>query len=212
MERYDAILIPGGGVRAGGELPEWSKRRFDRALTYRDTRYIICLSAGTSHRPPPLDEKGFPIYESVAGARYLLAAGVDESKIVTETCSYDTIGNAYFSRLIHVQPLRLKRLLVITSEFHFPRTKEIFTWVYGLETGYLEVNLDFVAVSDEGLDAGMLAARREKEAAGLENVKKLGRSIRSLGELHQWLFTQHDAYRAGYRNTSNISDFAIDSY
>ncbi len=162
MERYDAILIPGGGVRDGGELPEWSKRRFDMAMKYPHVQYYIPLSAGTFHKPPLLDAAGFPIYESIAGARYLMAAGVEESKILCETCSYDTIGNAYFARVIHVEPLMLKRILVITSAFHFPRTKEIFTWVFGLDHNSLGVELDFESVSDAGLDDGNYRSAQEK--------------------------------------------------
>jgi hypothetical protein len=66
---YDAILIPGGGVREGGLLPSWVRCRLDRALELHRGEFVIALSAGTPHRPPPLDDNGFPIFESVAAAR-----------------------------------------------------------------------------------------------------------------------------------------------
>ena len=40
---YDAILILGGGVREGGELPAWSKSRFDLALKRAQGEFFVCL-------------------------------------------------------------------------------------------------------------------------------------------------------------------------
>ncbi len=129
---YDAILIPGGGVRAGGELPVWVTRRLDRALERAGNAWLVPLSAGTPHRPPPLDDCGFPILEARAGADYLAARGAAPERILIEAASYDTIGNAYFSRVVHAIPRGFRRALVVTSEFHMPRTEAVFRWVYGL--------------------------------------------------------------------------------
>ena len=62
---YDAVIVPGGGVRAGGELPPWVKIRFDRAIERSGEAPIVCLSAGTGHRPNPLDQTGRAIFEAV---------------------------------------------------------------------------------------------------------------------------------------------------
>src|SRR3954447_13272365 len=76
MDVCDGILVLGGGVREGGGLPPWVVGRFERALEINSTAPIVCLSAGTVHRPPPLNPEGYPIMESVAGAAYLLGRGV----------------------------------------------------------------------------------------------------------------------------------------
>ncbi len=47
-------------------------------------------------------------------------------RIWAETASLDTIGNAYFARVIHTDPAGLRRLLVVNSAFHMPRTRMIF--------------------------------------------------------------------------------------
>src|SRR5512132_4403130 len=107
---WDAILIAGGGVREGGKLPPWIRGRFDRALELRrHNEWMMPVSAGTVHRPPPLDEDGFPILEAAAGAAYLLERGIPESRILIEAASYDTIGNAYFARTIHCAPRDFER-------------------------------------------------------------------------------------------------------
>lgn len=190
----DAILIPGGGVRSGGELPGWVVNRLDRAVECRGDAYLIALSAGTTHRPPPVDPNGYPIFEAMAEARYLLRCGVPRKRILTETASYDTIGNAYFSLALHVLPRKFRHLLVITSAFHMPRTQAIFEWIYGMAgIGGLE----FDAVPDVGMDPAVLQARRAKEADALSRLPALQNRLRTMQDLHHWLFTEHSAYAAG---------------
>ena len=106
MNAFDAILIPGGGLLPDGKPPRWVRERLDKAIEIADARFFVTLSRGTVHKAPPLDERGFPIDESTASAMYLLDRGVPEDRILTETASLDTIGNAYFSRVIHIDPWR----------------------------------------------------------------------------------------------------------
>ncbi|MBT9313319.1 YdcF family protein [Leptothoe kymatousa] len=195
MNAYDAVFIPGGGVRANGELPLWTQRRLTHAIEIsQSASYIIPLSAGTTHKPPPLDPEGFPIFESVAAAQYLIQRGIAPEQILVETCSYDTIGNVYFSRVIHIDPLQLKRLLIVTSEFHMPRTQGIFEWIYGLEGLSQNYELEFQAVSDAGIDPKLLAARKSREVKSLENVQTLAQKNQTMQQFHAWLFQQHGAY------------------
>jgi hypothetical protein len=214
MQEYDAILIPGGGVRDGGTLPSWVQRRFDRAVRIQQGEYLVALSAGTTHRPPPADKNGFPIFESVAGARYLMDAGIPPGQILTETQSYDTIGNAFFSRVVHVDPLGLRRLLIITSDFHLSRTEAVFHWVYGLEPKALRYDLHFEGVTDPGMDPQVLREREGRERKSLDETADLARRMTRLAEFHRWLFTQHKAYSAGGREFSdrNVQGATLESY
>lgn len=199
MPTYDAIVVPGGGVRAGGLLPPWVDRRLDLALARYDGEFIVTLSAGTPHRPPPLDPSGFPIFESVVMAKRLIGAGIPADRVLAETHSWDTIGNAYFSRFIHVDPRGLRRLLVITSRFHLPRTETAFNWVYSLSPPPSAYEIEFAAAPDDGMDPAVLAERLEKERNSLDRVTALSRQITTMPDFHRWLFTEHNAYNAAAR-------------
>jgi hypothetical protein len=209
MANYEAIIVAGGGVRAGGELPAYVRRRLDRAIEVQGDAMLITASAGTVHRPPPLDADGFPIFESVAAGRYLIARGVDPHTILPETCSYDTIGNAYFARTIHVEPRGFRRLLVITSAFHMPRTEAIFRWVFGLDAPPGGYELDFESVSDEDIPSDVLADRIERERASLDRLPATIARIGSMRALNEWLYTEHAAYAVGLspdRATGGVVD------
>jgi len=206
---YDAILVPGGGLHSTGEVQPWVKRRLDRAIERaHECEYFITLSRGTTHRPPPLNERGEPTLESEAGADYLLRRGIAETRVLVESWSLDTIGNAYFSRVAHAEPMRMRRLLIITSEFHIARTEAIFNWIYGLPGG--DFQLEYDNVENVGLSPDVLAERREKERGSLAELRQIIPGIQTLKALHGWLFFEHGAYRA--RKSRPDTSVAIDSY
>jgi uncharacterized SAM-binding protein YcdF (DUF218 family) len=192
MAEFDAVLIPGGGLTDSGELPRYVIARLDRALTH-SAEYFIALSAGTPHRPQNLDAHGYPIYEAMRAAHYLRDHGIPERQILTETFSYDTIGNAFFTRLVHTEPRGLRKLHTVNSQFHMQRTEAIFRWVFGLSpsTGY---ELSFETVDNAGVSHAALDFREAKERAGLEQVRLLSQNISTLSQLHQWMYTEHGAY------------------
>lgn len=203
MTPIDAILIPGGGMLADGKLPPWTSNRLDRAIArHKDARYLITLSAATVYKPPPLDRTGRPIFESIAAAGYLVERGIDPRRILTETASYDTIGNAWFARVIHTDPRGLRNLLVITSGFHMPRTEAAFRWVYSLQSRSCG-SLSFESVPDIGLDQAALDARWAKEQASLSTLKTTASRITTLEAFHEWLFTEHRVYAATHLNATH---------
>jgi len=97
-----------------------------------------------------------------------------------------------------------RRLLVITSEFHMPRSEEIFRWIFGLDSPK-SYELEFAASPNDGLSAAALSARRAHELAGLQNVLELRAQLTSLRALAAWLFTAHRQYQA-IRESELIAD------
>lgn len=234
----DAIVVPGGGSQRDEQpssLPPWTRRRLDAAIAAfcraRSERCseqgpgslptIVLLSAGTTHRPTYINQNGWPVQEATSAALYILETepSIPAECILREATSLDTIGNAYFLRTQHTDVAGWRRLLIITSEFHMPRTAAVFRFVFnachrGLASpdaddgdGY---KLTFTSVSDEGLDIG---SRVQREAANLVGFRRTVRdafgaeavvcengdvSFASatvpLSALHKWLFSKHLAY------------------
>jgi uncharacterized SAM-binding protein YcdF (DUF218 family) len=204
----DVLLILGGGLSASGELPPWSAVRFDKAIELAgpDT-FFVPLSAGTPHKAPIISDKGFPLFESIKEAQYLLAKGIDPTKILIELASYDTIGNAYFSRTIHVDPAGFRSLTVITSEFHLERTKLIFDHVYRLPPlPNAEYQLTYVATPNVGLEENVLAARAEREQQSIQILRQVIAQTPTLSDFHRWLFQKHGAYTANQNAASEKLD------
>ncbi|MDR3688280.1 MAG: YdcF family protein [Fimbriimonas sp.] len=208
MSDFDAVLVPGGGVKDDGEVQPWVKNRLEVAMRI-SCDFIVTLSAGTTYRPPPIGADEFPIFESVAAARYMVDRGVEPERVLTETCSYDTIGNAYFARTIHTDIRPLHRLMVVTSEFHMPRTRAIFDWIFALPPLAWDYELTYQAVPDVGMDEEALAARIAKEGESLKSLEVRIAQIRDLPALHQWLFSEHKAYKALGKHEKVSTDAAV---
>ena len=195
-----------------GSLPPWTIVRLKRALELKDqTRWIAFLSGGTVHKPPPLNKKGFPIFESHAAADYLFIKGVPLQQLLTEISSYDTIGNAYYSRLLFADSFKLSQLLVITSEFHMQRTKTIFEWIYGLTPQSVEFQLSFESVPNQGLSHQALEARCAREKKSLKNIQLLRKKLTTLSSFQTWFYTEHKAYAVQSR-PEIISGDVLESY
>ena len=134
---YDAIIIPGGGLTKDGRPHSFVQARLKKAWNSRhEAKYFITLSRGTTLLPPKLDQNGYEIDECKASAQYLYSLGdIKKDRILLECWSFDTIGNAVATRLMHTDIADLKRLLIITNKFHIERTKSIFTHIFNLPSG-----------------------------------------------------------------------------
>ena len=184
---YDAILILGGSIHNDGSLPTWVISRLDKALEYdKVANYYIVLSRYTYHKVPLLKNDQFPLDESRVMGQYLLEKGVSSEKILLDTWSVDTIGNVYAALTMHCIPFELTNLLIITSDFHMPRSKAICEKIFSLYP-YLNFKLSFAASSSD-------ISISEKERKSLETWNKNKLKINSLKELHQFIFIEHNAY------------------
>ncbi|MCL5795466.1 MAG: YdcF family protein [Patescibacteria group bacterium] len=211
-KKFDAILVPGGGISQNKTLPKWTVERLNKAIKlFGGQSLIITLSAGTIHHAFLLDSRGFPIYESKLAAKYLLEKKVIAKNILTETASLDTIGNAYFARVIHADPKRLKKLAIVTSKFHMPRTKKIFKWIFSLTPKMTDYQLSFFETPNTGLSLDQLSARQKREAGSLKKLIPLTKSIITMADFHDWLFSQHAAYATGLK-PQKISKKLLQTY
>jgi len=202
LTKNNVFFILAGGFNQDGLINEWVKRRLDKFIDiYNNNKdkidYVVCLGGGTYHRPPVLNKDNFVIHESTGLVKYLLDNGIDKNIIMREWFSYDTIANGYFS-LINFSKIRnWKNIYVITSDFHLERSRFIFNWIYSLDNK--EYNLNYIGVTDKGLDEEIITMRKEREKKSLENLKKLNKKIKNLEEFHIWFHNEHNCYNCNFK-------------
>lgn len=193
---YDIIIVLAGGLDENGNIYEWVKRRLDNAIKEFNKKetIILCLGGGTYHKPPYINKDGFVLHESSACINYLKDIGKIHPKfLLKEWSSYDTIGNVYFSLVDHILLMNIKKILVITSEFHMERSKILFDWIYNLEEKD-KYDIYFKSVSDDGLES-VVSERINREKKSVENIKiNLIPKINNMRDLHDWLYLEHNAY------------------
>jgi uncharacterized SAM-binding protein YcdF (DUF218 family) len=123
---YDAVIVLANEMDPAGILNKESTLRADLAakLTY-ELRVPYLVTCGWAYRGDS------SILIADAFKSYLTSVGVNSDKIVTEINSRDTVGDAVFTRVNVSEPRGLNNLCVVTSNYHVPRTKKIFDFVYG---------------------------------------------------------------------------------
>lgn len=126
ISKVDAIVILGGGSVGGvndfdgvGQLPGGSANRLLAGLRLHKAldKAPIIISGGTvfAHSGSEAD----------ISYRVLKACGVKEKYIIKEDKSRNTVENARYTNFI-CKERKFKRVLLVTSAFHLPRSVEIF--------------------------------------------------------------------------------------
>lgn len=191
---FDAIIILCGGISYNNSyVPNaWSLPRCEEALKH-STKYYIISTKYTCYKPPYTNEKGFPITESEVYAQFLISKGVPPKKILLETMSVDTIGNIYFTRLLHTDVRQWFRLAIITSKFHMARVRTIGNIIWNLEPSQ-PYNIVYIATDDSMIPEHILKKRQEKETQQTKNTISQLIHIQNMSDLHNWMYTHHKQY------------------
>ncbi|GAQ81408.1 hypothetical protein KFL_000790330 [Klebsormidium nitens] len=119
------------------------------------------MGGGTSHKPPVLNKDGYVIHEGTSCAAYLTEKhGVHPDHILKEWASYDTIANGYFALTAHAIPRGWRRIMMVTSAFHFERSRLIFEWMFGLQGAGAAFHNDSASASASANGTGEFGALR----------------------------------------------------
>jgi len=219
---FDAIIVLGGGrPSTPAEPPLFVQNRCDLAAKYYKEQLlrgsasiILTLSAGTAHLRNLERPDGSPVLESQASAEYLHEKHeIPLDAMRMELTSYDTIGNAYFARTQFADVLKWRRMLVITTDWHMPRSKAIFEWVFE-SNSRPDISLTFEATPSVGLTEEDIAARKAREKKSLGSVEKLREKYPTLSDVSSFLFTQHDLYavKGLMKKAEKIDEKTMKSY
>lgn len=112
--------------------------------------------------------------------------------------SLETVGNAYFARVIHCDAAGFRRIAVVNNEWHMPRTQAVFRHVFSVcsSSASSSYELRFFSVPQE-LPPDVLRARPQKESATLPKFAAGGEWQHDTATLHllqRWLFSENMAY------------------
>jgi len=170
--------------------------------------FIITQGRGTWHKVGPKDEKGFEIHEAAMNADWLIKHGIPAEMILEENSSMETVGNAFFVRVLHSDVLGFHRMAVINNAWHMRRTSDVFSHVFSvprrsekLESTRRPV-LTFVACAS-GLDAQVERHRLASEEVKIPKFalgSKWQADTRTLESLHLWLHRENMAYSPSARH------------
>ena len=204
----DAIIVLAGGVDDDGNPHETVVRRLrEAARVYREQGArtgvrpaVVCNGGGTTHKPKWVDAAGYAVPEAALMGRRLIEMGVASSDVYVEGYSDDTIGNAFFVRVMHADARPTWRnLLVVTSQFQMARTQAIYDWVFSLAPlphGKPSYRLRYASVEDRGaLPPHVLRSRRSREDGSLVSFRggPLAR-MTQLAQVHEWINLKHSGY------------------
>ena len=196
------LVILGGGIGNSGNLPHWTKNRCDIAIKYfnenknKEKICFIATSGGTYHYPNPKDKNNFTIFECDLIVKYLNNNGITKNIIYREWSSYDTIGNAFYVRVQITDICDVNDLIIITSKFHYERSKCIFDFIFSLDNK--KYNLEYLISDNGNLDLEELKNRSLKEKDSKEKFIKYMKdyNINTLKKFHNWLYSYHDCYKS----------------
>lgn len=115
-QEYDYIVVLGNGFDSKYEdLSENAKSRLSTAILMDSGKQIFVVSGGQTHGK----------FEALYMRQYLIAHGIDSSRIIVESKSqntYENLSNVY-------DLIGDKRILVVTNRFHVLRSKLIAKYV-----------------------------------------------------------------------------------
>lgn len=127
--RYDAIVVLGGGRISEKNLTDLSRRRLDKGarLILSGIATKIFVLGEYKSTFDTLNQKAILFRKTGARLRkeYLMRRGVKPESIVEIPLGEDTIAEAFASALVS-KDLGFKNILLVTSDKHLPRAREIF--------------------------------------------------------------------------------------
>ena len=189
MDKPDIIIVLGGGINKQGVLPGWVEERLDLAMKmFRNNQVPQLLMSGKGR-------DNFPMAEADAMKAYLIDSGLPADVILTETLSKDTLQNAFFCKAIHLDPLQLRSILVITNQFHMDRTRQIFDFVLGPD-----YHMSYQPVADHNFNKKQLRSREITEEELIKFYQRLFASVTpdKMKGLHSFIYNEKDPFYQEY--------------
>ena len=178
----DCIIVLSCDIKKDGSIGNETKLRTDKGielLKKEKAKYVIFSGKDSflsTHNLKTSLAKSMQIYA--------IKNGIPKNKILLEEESLDTIGNAFFTKENILKPKKLKNLIVVTCDYHMPRTKYIFNKILG------NFKMKFIEVKSER----NVIQKKNEEKAMLNITKDILDDAKTEKEIKKAVLNDHPAY------------------
>ena len=117
-ENYDAIIVLGAQVKPDGSPSVQLGWRLDAACEAYQQKKVPIIVCGAQGKDEPMTE-------AEAMKRYLAGKGIPESDILTDPNSFNTNQNLRNAAELLKEAPEVRRVLIVTSDYHVPRSLAI---------------------------------------------------------------------------------------
>lgn len=125
--KTDAVIVLANLMDPNGVLNFESAARAAKAVeAFNRFQANVLVTCGWAYRSDS-DMTIADAFKNHVMSRY----GIPSERIIAETNSRDTVGDAYFTKSLLADANAWKKITVVTSNYHAARTQEIFDFVYG---------------------------------------------------------------------------------
>jgi len=127
-QKIDGVIILGGGLTSGGRLSRESVKRLLAGINLfkaNHAKHLILSGNGSWQHRLPLSKTEASLMETLA-----IEKGISKKVILKDTKSLDTIGNAYFTKVLIDKYKLGKTFLIVTSDYHLKRARWLFTEIF----------------------------------------------------------------------------------
>lgn len=155
---------------------------YQNVLNLENKRNIVFILSGGKTK------NSIQFSEAEVMMEYCKDNSISTDKIIKETKSLDTIGNAVFTRQIVDDMKDISEIFVVSSCYHMNRVRYIFDMVFG--TNY-QMNYDYCHLTNEyGIG--------DKENTSLELAHNFFKNIvhGDIKFIEKHLFTIHECYKS----------------
>lgn len=188
-------IILAGGVQSDGSLSAHVQDRLDAFISISDEfEKVIFSSRYTLNKPQRFNNKGFVVYEAAVMSEYFRARSqFPLSDQYLELASTDTIGSALYCRsLMENVGILNGEVKIVTSDWHYERSKEIFQWAFSLKNSRSNSSVIVNGVSVVDKDTPTDRVTKEKKALEQFRFEWLG--VKCLSAAWNKLYQRHDNY------------------
>ena len=187
-----AIIVLSNLMDKYGNLNYESMQRAELAnKIFRKNKARILITSGWNYRPDS------SIFIADAFRKFFIEKKkMKKESIFCERNSRDTVGDAVFSRVFAYEKFKFQELIVVTSDYHLSRTKEIFEFIYNSS-----IKLEFYGAK---VEKNSLNYDREKRS--LDSFRNTFKNVErgNISSILRNLFLNHPFYN-GDKFENNIS-------